>query len=128
MNWHSGMLMNAGLSLAVLLAASVSAKPGLAQQPGGILRMSHFDSPASMSMHEESTAAVNRPMMGVFNNLVIYRQDVPQNSLESIVPDLATWLSWNEDGTELTLPLRHGVKWYDGKLFPAKDVKCTWDL
>jgi hypothetical protein len=28
--------------------------------------MSHFDSPASMSMHEEATGAVNRPMMGVF--------------------------------------------------------------
>ena len=35
--------------------------PALAQKPGGTLRMSHFDSPASMSMHEESTAAVNRP-------------------------------------------------------------------
>jgi len=27
-----------------------------------------FDSPASMSMLEESTLATNRPMMGVFNN------------------------------------------------------------
>jgi ABC-type transport system substrate-binding protein len=26
--------------------------------------------------------------------------------LELIVPDLATSCSWNEDGTELTLPLR----------------------
>ena len=33
--------------------------------------MSHFDNPASMSLHEEATAAANRPMMGVFNNLVI---------------------------------------------------------
>jgi peptide/nickel transport system substrate-binding protein len=128
MNWRSGMLMTAGLSLAVLFAASISAKPGLAQQAGGILRMSHFDSPASMSMHEESTAAVNRPMMGVFNNLVMYRQDVPQNSLDSIVPDLATGWSWSEDATELTFPLRRGVKWHDGKPFTAKDVKCTWDL
>src|SRR5947208_15932581 len=128
MNWRSGVLMNAGLSLAVLLAASVSAKPGLAQQPGGILRMSHFDSPASMSMHEESTAAVNRPMMGVFNNLVIYKQDVKQNSMRSIVPDLATSWAWNEEGTELTFPLRQGVKWHDGKPFTAMDVKCTWDV
>ena len=80
--------------------------PALAQKPGGTLRMSHFDSPASMSMHEESTAAVNRPMMGIFNNLVMYKQDVPQNSQESIVPDLATGWSWSEDGTELTFPLR----------------------
>ena len=36
--------------------------------------------------------------------------------------------SWNEDGTELTFPLRQGVKWHDGKPFTATDVKCTWDL
>jgi peptide/nickel transport system substrate-binding protein len=69
-----------------------------------------------------------RPTMGVFNNLVMYRQDVAQTSLQSIVPDLATNWSWNEDGTELTFPLRHDVKWHDGKPFTAADVKCTWDL
>src|SRR5437879_7671326 len=115
----------AAASLFVLL---LIAGPALAQKPGGTLRMSHFDSPASMSMHEEATAAVNRPMMGIFNNLVMYKQDVPQNSLQSIVPDLATGWSWSEDGTELTFPLRQGVKWHDGKPFTAADVKCTWDL
>jgi peptide/nickel transport system substrate-binding protein len=99
-----------------------------AQKQGGILKIGHFDSPASMSLHEESTVAVNRPMMGVFNNLVMFDQHVPQNSLRSIVPDLATGWAWNEEGTELTLPLREGVKWHDGQSFTAKDVKCTWDL
>ncbi len=37
-------------------------------------------------------------MMGVFNNLVLYKQDVAQNSLQTIVTDLATDWSWNEDG------------------------------
>jgi peptide/nickel transport system substrate-binding protein len=112
----------------LLLLATSLGGPALAQKPGGILRMSHFDSPASMSLLEESTAAVNRPMMGVFNNLVMFDQHVPQNSMQSIVPDLATSWAWNEEGTELTFPLRQGVKWHDGKPFTAKDVKCTWDL
>src|SRR5216683_1747740 len=99
-----------------------------AQKAGGILHLGHFDSPASMSMLEESTQAVNRPMSGVFNNLVMFKQDEPQNSLRSIVPNLATGWSWNEEGTELTFPLRQGVKWHDGQPFTAKDVKCTWDL
>src|SRR5215472_4918357 len=86
------------------------------------------DSPASMSIHEEATVFAEGPMMGVFNNLVMYDQHVPQNSLESIVPDLATGWSWSEDGTELTLPLHQGVKWHDGKPFTARDVKCTWDM
>ncbi len=38
-------------------------------------------SPASMSIHEESTIASLGPMMGVFNNLVMFDQHVPQNSL-----------------------------------------------
>src|SRR5712671_5521855 len=102
--------------------------PTYAQKPGGILKLSHFDSPASMSILEESARAALQPAMGIFNNLVMYKQDVPQTSLQSVVPDLATRWSWNEDGTELTFPLRQGVKWHDGKPFTAKDVKCTWDL
>ena len=111
-----------------LLIAVAAAQPAFAQKPGGILRTSHFDSPASMSLLEEATGAANRPMMGVFNNLVMYKQDVAQASLQSIVPDLATGWSWNEDGTELTLPLREGVRWHDGRPFTAKDVVCTWNL
>ena len=80
-----------GLTAAgALLFALFTPDPAFSQKQGGILRVPHFDSPASMSLLEESTVAVNRPMMGVFNNLVMYKQDVPQNSMQSIVPDLAT--------------------------------------
>jgi len=65
----------------VLSLALTAADAAFAQKTGGILKISHFDSPASMSLLEESTAAALRPMMGVFNNLVMYRQDVPQNSM-----------------------------------------------
>jgi len=111
-----------------LLIAMSAAEPAFAQKQGGTLKLSHFDSPASMSILEESTVAALRPVMGVFNNLVMYRQDVAQTSMQSVIPDLATGWSWNEEGTELTFPLRQGVKWHDGKPFTASDVKCTWDL
>jgi len=111
----------------LLLAISVG-QAALAQKEGGVLRIPVFDSPASMSIHEESAVLAERAMMGVFNNLVMFDQHVKQNSMQSIVPDLATGWSWNEDGTELTLPLREGVKWHDGKPFSAEDVKCTWDM
>ncbi|MBV8493373.1 MAG: peptide ABC transporter substrate-binding protein, partial [Alphaproteobacteria bacterium] len=100
----------------------------MAQKPGGILRLPHFDSPASMSILEEATRAAVQPMMGVFNNLVLYDQHIAQSSLDTVVPDLATSWSWSEDGKELNFPLRQGVKWHDGKPFTSKDVKCTWDL
>jgi peptide/nickel transport system substrate-binding protein len=111
-----------------LLIAMSTADPAFAQKQGGILKVHHWDSPASMSIHEEATYSTVVPMMGVFNNLVLYDQHVAQNSLQSIVPDLATSWSWNEDGTELTFKLRESVKWHDGKPFTANDVKCTWDM
>src|SRR5207302_10405668 len=127
-----GWPMNRNLSALVAASALLTAISGggtaFAQKQGGILRMYSPDSPASMSIHEEGTVFAQGPMMGVFNNLVMFDQQVKQNSLASVIPDLATGWSWNEDGTELTLPLRQGVKWHDGKPFTANDVKCTWDL
>jgi len=111
-----------------MLLGMTFGNPAWAQKPGGTLKMYFFDSPASMSIHEEATIASQGPMMGVFNNLVMYDQHVAQTSLNSIVPDLATEWSWEEDKTALTLKLRQGVKWHDGRPFTAKDVKCTWDL
>ena len=120
---HPRLAAAAGLLLA--LAAGAGAE---AQQPGGVLRIYHRDSPASMSIHEEGTNSVAIPMMAVFNNLVLYDQHVAQNSLDTIVPDLAESWSWNEEGTRLTFKLRDGVKWHDGKPLTSADVKCTWDL
>jgi peptide/nickel transport system substrate-binding protein len=113
----------------VILAATVCA-PALAGEPktGGILRMYHRDSPASASIHEEATFSTNVPFMGVFNNLVLYKQNMPQNSLETIVPELALSWAWSADNTKLTFKLRQGVKWHDGKPFTSQDVKCTFDM
>jgi peptide/nickel transport system substrate-binding protein len=114
----------AGLALWVIAITG----PAAAQKSGGILKLWMLDSPASMSIHEESTVVAQRPIMGVFNNLVLFDQHVRQNSLDVIVPDLARSWSWNEDNTELTFPLHEGVRWHDGKPFTAADVKCTWDM
>jgi hypothetical protein len=93
-----GIKRNPGpfVTAALLLGALLAAGPALAQKPGGVLKIYHRDSPASMSILEEATNSIEIPMMGVFNNLVLYKQDVPQNSLQSIIPDLAT--DWSELG------------------------------
>src|SRR5467141_5353396 len=99
------------LAVAGLAGLTVS-DPTLAGEPkqGGILRVYHRDSPASASIHEEATYSVNVPFMPVFNNLVIYKQDVAQNSLESIVPELADGWAWSGDNTTLNFKLHQGVK------------------
>ena len=81
------------LVVGVFLSAMMSGGGAQAQKPGGVLRIYHRDSPASMSIHEEATNSVAIPMMAVFNNLVLYDQHKAQNSLDTIVPDLAE--SWS---------------------------------
>src|SRR6266436_2063843 len=109
-----------GAALPALLCALFFAGAASAQKQGGILKMYHRDSPASASIHEEATFSTVTPFMGVFNNLVLYKQDAAQNSMDSIVPDLATGWTWNADHTRLSFKLREGVKWHDGKPFTAK--------
>ncbi len=116
------------VATAALLAIALGASPALAQKAGGILKAPLGDSPASMSILEESTIIAEGPMMAVFNNLVVFDQHAAQNSMATIQPDLATSWSWDDAKTTLTFKLRDGVKWHDGKPFTAADVKCTWDL
>ena len=73
-----------------VLALMTAPTTAFAQKHGGILREHIIDSPASMSIHEETTVVAERPMMAVFNNLVMFDQHIAQNSPTSIVPDLAT--------------------------------------
>ncbi|MBS0242043.1 MAG: peptide ABC transporter substrate-binding protein, partial [Proteobacteria bacterium] len=100
----------------------------LAQKSGGTLRITHRDSPASLSIHEEGTISVNLPGMPMFNNLIAFDYKRKQNSLDHLVPELATKWTWSEDGKTLSFALRDDVKWHDGKPFTSADVKCTWDL
>src|SRR5215467_4765814 len=95
--------MAAGLLLGMAIASAA-----VAQKQGGVLRVFHRDSPASMSILEEGSISAIMPMMGVFNNLVLFDQHVPQNRVQSIVPELATSWTSNEEGTELTFTLRQG--------------------
>ena len=67
-------------ALAACLVCS-GAGVALAQKSGGVLKMYHRDNPPTLSIHETATNSTVIPMMGVFNNLVMYDQHVKQNSL-----------------------------------------------
>ena len=61
-----------------VVAAIAGMGPALAEQKGGVLRIFSSNSPASMSIHEESTRYAVTPVMAVFNNLVLFDQHIPQ--------------------------------------------------
>ena len=107
------------MAAAGMLLALSAAPAALAQKSGGILRQYIIDSPASMSIHEETTVVAERPMMAVMNNLVLFDQHVPQNSLSDILPDLATDWALDEDGTSRLRKksvLRGDLSDYDAEL------------
>ena len=118
------------LAVAVVSAScfGIISTAALAEKSGGILKFYHRGTPPSGSIHEEATSSTVVPYMSVFNNLVMFDQAKPVNSLDTIVPDLAKSWAWGGDKTKLTFTLREGVKFHDGKPFTAKDVVCTWNL
>src|SRR5688572_12122811 len=127
---RTGIVLNlaGNVSMAVAAIVLLSSAPAEAQKRGGTLRMYHNDNPPSASLLEESTVSATGPFMAVFNNLVMFDQMKPQESFDTIVPDLAESWSWNDTKTKLTFKLRQGVKWHDGKPFTSKDVQCTWHM
>src|SRR2546429_3378597 len=101
-----------GIARALALTSAVfllTAPPAYAQKSGGVLKLFHRDSPASMSIHEEATISTVAPMMGVLNNLVLFKQNEKQNRLDLIEPELAESWGWSEDYTRVSFRLRQGV-------------------
>src|SRR5262245_64352389 len=82
-----------------LLIAAVSFTAAVAGEPkhGGILKIYHRDSPPSASIHEEATYSTVAPFMPLFNNLIMYKKEVAQNKLQSIVQYLSNNGSLKED-------------------------------
>jgi peptide/nickel transport system substrate-binding protein len=116
------------LAAAMLSLLAALSPAHAAEKQGGTLRIYHRDSPGSASIHEGATYSINVPFMPVFNNLVVYNQTIAQNSMDSIVPDLADGWAWSSDNKTLTFKLHQGVSWHDGKPFTSADVKCTFDM
>ncbi|HTE35164.1 MAG TPA: hypothetical protein VK630_01350, partial [Reyranella sp.] len=99
--WRKRSWLHRFIVLMTLATVASPSGSAWAQKSGGVLRITHRDSPISMSIHEEGTISVVLPMMGVFNNLVIFDQHARQNSLDDIVPDLAESWKWSDDGRQL---------------------------
>ncbi len=51
----------------------------------------------------------------------------PRDPKDPIQPGLAKEWTFNEDGTELTLVLREGLKWSDGAPFTTADIVFWWE-
>jgi peptide/nickel transport system substrate-binding protein len=118
-----------GIVLAALLATVWTETTGQAPKAGGILLvMQREDPPQGFSIHETSTISTVWPGMPCFNNLVLFDPLKKQESLDTIIGELAEKWSWQDSGRNLVFFLRKNVKWHDGQPFTSKDVKYTFDM
>jgi peptide/nickel transport system substrate-binding protein len=121
--------VTAGVAALVLLGATACAGGGVAGSGGGgsTLRVAagalgpftnQFNPflQASLSASGYSTSAIYEPLM------------MPDYLTASAKPWLATGFTWAAEGKELTIDLRPGVKWSDGKPMTADDVAFTFEL
>jgi len=72
-----------------------------------------------------STGYVTHAVNLYYAPLMVFDTQKPTGAA---VPELATSYSWSSDGKTLTINLRPGVKWSDGKPLSASDVAFTFNL
>ncbi len=118
------------LAPASLLVLLLLVLPVTAQTPktGGILVTSPLSATPSLSPHEESTIATVQQASPCFSNLVYFDPARKQESVDTLIPELAEKWSWQDSYRNLVFFLRHDVKWHDGKPFTSQDVKYTFDM
>jgi peptide/nickel transport system substrate-binding protein len=56
----------------------------------------------------------------------LFSHQWPFPNVGPVEPNLADEWSYNDDGTELTVHLREGLKWSDGETFTSEDVLFYW--
>src|SRR5437899_2718645 len=85
------LMLGLGLVLAALAFGSVAA-----QMPkrGGALNAMASEDPPGLSIHESSTINSVWPLAPCYSNLVIFDPFKPQETAETVVPELAERWSW----------------------------------
>jgi len=114
--------------LVAVVLAGTTAWPATVPKSGGVLSATLSEAPPSLSIHEEATVAAVWPMMPCYNNLVLFDPLKKQESMRTIIGELAEKWAWQDGGKSLVFHLRKGVKWHDGHPFTSKDVKHTFDV
>jgi peptide/nickel transport system substrate-binding protein len=116
------------LMLGLAVSTALSQTQPTPKSGGSLNVMQREDLPQGFAIHETQTHSTVWPSMPCFNNLVLYDPMKKQESLDTIIGELAEKWSWQDNYRNLVFFLRKGVKWHDGQPFTSKDVKFTFDM
>ena len=130
------LLAGATLLLAAPAADSQSRTPGskgpgtpdVAPRRGGILQSMVTEDPPGFSIHESATVSTVWPMSPCYSNLVLFDPTKVQETVDTVIGELAEKWSWQDNHRNLVMFLRKNVKWHDGQAFTSRDVKYTFDV
>jgi peptide/nickel transport system substrate-binding protein len=114
----------AAVAASVLIGVQAPA-PVAAETPrsGGTLTFAVGAKPPSYDGHRETTFAVIHPVAPHYSTLLRFD---PEN-YPKIVGDVAESWTISGDGLMYTFKIRQGIKFHDGSLLTAQDVKATYE-
>ena len=115
---HAGAAGVAGASLNSLLW-SRQARAAI----GDTLTIAYHVAPPSWDP-TVGPSSVNPGLQSIYKS--VFDQYIEQNPDLSFGPGILTEWGWNEDRTKVSMTVRDGVKWHDGKALTAEDV--VWNL
>ena len=118
-----GLVVWAGLSLAILAGGPAPVPAAETPRAGGELVFAVPAEPPTFDAHRENTFAVIHPISPHYSLLLRVHPDDPNR----IVGDLAESWTSSKDGLTHTFKIRAGVKFHDGSLLTARDIKASYD-
>ena len=109
----------------IALACMVIPAAMAAEQPkaGGTLTFAVAETPPSFDGHRETTFAMIHPVGPHYSTLLRFDAD----KYPKIEGDVAESWTVSKDGLTYTFKIRKGIKFHDGSVLTARDVKVTYD-
>jgi peptide/nickel transport system substrate-binding protein len=96
-----------------------------AEQPraGGVLTFAVAETPPSFDGHRETTFAMIHPIAPHYSTLLRFNPD----EYPKIEGDVAETWTVSKDGLTYTVKIRKGIRFHDGSLLTARDVRATYE-
>ncbi len=124
--WNDCSLRVAEVMIVLLSFFFVWAGTSMAQEKpryGGILYHAVAGPPPSFDAHREVTFATVHPISPHYSLLLKFDED----NYPKVVGDLAESWTVSRDNKTYTFKIRKGVKFHDGSLLTARDIKASYD-
>src|SRR5262249_37709166 len=111
------------LAVAVIVAMPTAATATETPRRGGVLLAAIGADPPSLDPHQENTFACIELVAPLYSTLL----QVDPYHYPKVIGDAASEWKIAPDGLTYTFKLRPGIKFHDGSMLTASDVKATYD-